>query len=137
MWLRKFLGFVLTTLLTGLVLNLLFAIMDGFDHYSLFAALGMLLIGTAPFILLIGLPVSILSDYLTKKLNDKQRYKKAFFIHIVSGFLAGLVISFFFENLLLVGITIISSLIFWIVDECLRKKFRNLNNDCLINGCLS
>ncbi|MBP1934476.1 hypothetical protein [Ammoniphilus resinae] len=122
MLLRKFLGFVLTTLLTGLILNLFFAIMDGYD--KLFAALGVLLVGAAPFILLIGLPVSILSDYLTKNLNGKQRYKKAFLIHIIFGLIIGLVLSFFFEHLFLVVITLTAAIVFWILDEILRKKFK-------------
>ena len=122
MLLRKFSGFVLTTLLTGLFLNLFFAIMEGYGN--LFAALGVLLVGAAPFILLIGLPVSFLSDYLTKNINAKQRYKKAFLIHIIFGLIIGLVLSFFFEHLVLVVITLIAALIFWIVDEILRKKFK-------------
>ena len=120
MLLRKFSGFVLTTLLTGLFLNLFFAIMDGYDN--LFASLGVLLAGAAPFILLIGLPVSFLSDYLTKNINAKQRYKKAFLIHIIFGLIIGLVLSFFFEHLVLVVITLIAALIFWIVDEILKKE---------------
>ncbi|MEH7226753.1 hypothetical protein V7112_23390 [Bacillus sp. JJ1566] len=124
MLLREFSGFVITTLLTGLFLNLFFAIMDGFDNYNFFAALGVLLVSAAPFILLIGLPVSVLSDYLTKNLNGKQRNKKAFLIHIIFGLIIGLVLSFFFEHLLLIVITLIAALIFWIVDEILRKKFK-------------
>ncbi|MFS0823235.1 hypothetical protein [Bacillus sp. 1P02SD] len=126
MILRKFLGFVLTTLLTGLFLTLFFAIMDGFDN--LFAAFGILLVGTAPFMLLIGLPVSIFSDYLTKNLNGKQRFKKAFLIYIIFGLIIGLVLCFFFEHFFLVVITIVASLIFWIVDEILRKKLTKQKN---------
>ena len=122
MILRKFLGFVLTTLLTGLFLNLVFAIMEGFDNYNFLAALGVLLVGASPFILLIGLPVSAISDYLTKNLNGKQRYKKAFFIHIIFGLIFGLILSFFFEHLILVAVTIIAALIFLLVDEFLKKK---------------
>lgn len=121
MILRKFLGFVLTTMLTGLFLNFYFAIIDGYE--KLFAALGVLLAGAAPFILFLGLPVSILSDYLTKNLYGKQRNKKAFLIHIIFGLIIGFVLSFFFEHLLLIVLTVISALIFWIVDEILRKKF--------------
>ncbi|MFS0864867.1 hypothetical protein [Fredinandcohnia sp. 179-A 10B2 NHS] len=121
MLLRKFLGFVLTTLLTGLFLTFYFAIMDGYDH--LFAALGVLLSGTAPFILLIGLPVSILSDFLTKNLYSKQRLKMAFSIHSIFGLLFGVVLSFFFEHLFLIVITLIAAILFWVVDEFLRKKF--------------
>lgn len=122
MLLRKFWGFVITTLLTGLLLNLFFAIMGGFDNYNFFAALGVLLVGAAPFILLIGLPVSVLSNYLTKNLNGKQRYKKAFFIHIIFGLIFGLILSFFFEHLFLVVVTLIGAFIFLLVDEFFRKK---------------
>jgi len=119
MMLRKLLGFVLTTLLTGLFLNFLYAITNGI---KLFLALGILLAGIFPFVLLIGVPFSFLSDYLTRDLDGKQRYTKAFFIHIISGLIAGLVMSFFLESLLLVGVTLIASLIYWSVDELLRKK---------------
>ncbi|WP_010280806.1 hypothetical protein [Bacillus timonensis] len=124
MLVRKFLGFIITTLLTGLLLNLFFVIFDGYDNYNFFAALGVLLVGVAPFILLIGLPVSGLSDYLTKNLNGKQRKKKTFLIHIIFGLLIGLILSFFFEHLFLIVITLLAALIFWIVDEILRKKFK-------------
>ncbi|MCH1627878.1 hypothetical protein [Fredinandcohnia quinoae] len=122
MILRKFLGAVLTTLLTGLFFTLFFEIMDGF--VNLFAALAILLVSAAPFIFLLGLPVSILSDFLTKKLDGKQRYKKAFLIHMILGLIIGLVLSFFFEHLILVVLTLIAALLFWIIDEILRKKFR-------------
>ncbi|WP_163972032.1 hypothetical protein [Oceanobacillus halotolerans] len=116
--LRKFLGFILTTLLIGIFLTFLFAITEG----SSFLAIGLLLTGAFPFVLLIGVPVSFLSDYLTKNLNGKQRNTKALFIHSIFGLIAGLVISFLFESLFLVGVTIIAALIFWLVDEILRKK---------------
>ncbi|MBD8071631.1 hypothetical protein [Bacillus sp. PS06] len=118
-FLRKFLGFVLTTLLIGIFLTFLFAVIEG----SSFLVIGLFLTGAFPFVLLIGVPVSFLSDYLTKNLNGKKRYTKAFFIHIIFGVLAGLVISFYFEGLFLVVITIIGALIFWLVDEFLRIKF--------------
>ncbi|WP_456278892.1 hypothetical protein [Bacillus sp. AK128] len=124
MFLRKFLVSALTTVLTGFFLNLFFAIMDGFDHYDLFAVFGVLLVGVAPFILFIGLPVSILSDYLTKNLNGKQRNKKAFLIHSIFGLIIGVVLSYFFEHFLLSPLTLIAALIFWIVDEIFRKKFK-------------
>lgn len=118
--LRKFLVIILTTLLIGIFLALLFAITEG----SSFLAIGLLLTGAFPFVLLIGAPVSFLSDYLTKSLNGKQRNIVALFIHSIFGLIAGLVISFFFESLFLVGVAIIAALIFWLVDEILRKKIQ-------------
>ena len=117
-YLRKFLGFVSTTLLIGIFLTLLFAITEG----SSFLAIGVLLTGAFPFGLLIGVPVSFLSDYLTKNLNGKPRNLVALLIHSIFGLIAGLVISYLFESLFLVGVTIIAALIFWLADEILRKK---------------
>ncbi|MFC5464142.1 hypothetical protein [Lederbergia graminis] len=123
MVLRKLLGFVLTTLLTGLILNFFVVIVDGYE--TLFAGFGLLLIGTAPFILFLGIPVSILSDYKTKYVNEKQRYKNSFLFHVIFGLIIGLVLSYIFEHLLFVLITFISAFLFWIVDEILRKKMFN------------
>jgi hypothetical protein len=55
-------------------------------------------------------------------LNGKQRNAKALLIHSIFGLIAGLGISFLFESLFLVIVTIIASLIFWLVDEILRKR---------------
>jgi len=116
--LRKFLGLVLTTLLIGLILAVLFMISSG----TSFLAIGLLLAGAFPFVFLIGLPVSFLSDYLSKNLNGKQRKMVALLIHIIFGLIAGLVIAKVFESLFYVGVTIIAALIFWLVDEILRKN---------------
>ncbi|RPF50652.1 hypothetical protein [Aquisalibacillus elongatus] len=118
-FLRKFLGFVLTTLLIAVFLTFLFAIAEG----SSFFDIGLFLIGALPFVLLIGVPVSFLSDYLTKNLNGKQRRTRALLIHSIFGLIAGLVISLLFESLIIVGVTIVAALIFWSVDEILRRRF--------------
>ncbi|HIW35152.1 MAG TPA: hypothetical protein IAA29_20465 [Candidatus Paenibacillus intestinavium] len=119
-FLRKFLGFILTTLFIAILLTILFAITEG----SSLLAIGVLFTGAFPFVLLIGVPVSFLSDYLTKSLNGKPRNIVALLIHSIFGLLAGLVISFFLfeKSLFIVVVTIIAALIFWLVDEILRKK---------------
>ncbi|WP_449536331.1 hypothetical protein [Ferdinandcohnia sp. Marseille-Q9671] len=122
---RKSLGFVITTLSTGVFLTLFFAVLDGFSTYNFFATLGVLLVGAAPFILLIGVPVSVLSDYVTKNVHGKQRCKKASMIHIVFGLIIGFILSYPFEHVLLVLLTLFAALLFWIVDEFLRKKFKD------------
>lgn len=128
MLLRKFLVLISTTLLTGLFLNFYFVITEGIGMDNLFFALGMFLIGAFPFILLIGMPVSILSDSLSKNIKGKQRYIEAFLIHITFGLIAGLVISFFFEHFFYVVVTLFAAIIFWAIDEFLRKKIRGLHN---------
>ncbi|MFS0673687.1 hypothetical protein [Ornithinibacillus sp. 179-J 7C1 HS] len=128
MLLRKFLVLISTTLLTGLFLNFYFVITEGIGMDNLFFALGMFLMGAFPFILLIGMPVSILSDSLSKNIKGKQRYIEAFLVHITFGLIAGLVISFFFEHFFYVVVTLFAAIIFWAVDEFLRKKIRGLHN---------
>lgn len=120
--LRKFLGLMLTTLFIAILLTILFVITEG---SSLFA-IGLFFTGAFPFVLVIGVPVSFLSDYLTKKLNGKLRSMASVLIHSIFGVLAGSVIPFIFENnrLFLIGITFVSSLIFWLVDEILRKRMK-------------
>lgn len=116
--LRKFLGFVVTTLLIGICLGLLFAITEGASLW----AIGLFLTGAFPFVLVIGVPVSFLSDYLARHLQGKRRMIAALLIHGLFGLLAGFVITYFFENenVFLVGVTIVAALIFWFVDEMLR-----------------
>ena len=53
---------------------------------------------------------------------DRSRNIVALLIHSIFGLIAGLVISKLFQNLFYVGLTIIAALIFWLVDEILRKK---------------
>jgi hypothetical protein len=122
MLLRKFLVFVLTTLLTGLFLNFYFVITGGIGFDKLFVALPAFLGGVFPFVLLIGVPVSFFSDSLTKNLNTKQRSIEAFLIHITFGLLAGLIISFYLEHFFHFVLTLIAALTLWLVDEILRKK---------------
>ena len=124
MLLRKLLGFIITTLLTGLFLNFYFVITEGIGIDNLFIALGAFLIGVLPFILFIGVPVSFLSDNITKNLNAKQRFIEAFLIHFTFGIIAGLVISVFLEHIFHVLVTLFAALIFWSVDEILRKKIK-------------
>lgn len=119
-FLRKFLAFILTTFLIALLLAIYFAITEG---TSLFV-IGVFFTGALPFVLLIGVPVSFLSDYLTKCLNGKLRNIIALLIHTIFGLLAGvaIVISNLLEGLIIVVATIIAALIFWLVDEILRKR---------------
>jgi uncharacterized protein YacL len=119
MYLRKFLGFITTSLLSGLFLTYLMILNEG---YEVFETLGIILMVSTPFILLIGVPVSMLSDYLSKNLTGKERYTKAILIHIIFGLIIGLVISFIFESVFYLISSLIASFILWLVDEVLRKK---------------
>lgn len=121
-FLRKFLSLISTTFLTALFLTILSVILEGTNPL----VISMFITGAFPFILVIGVPVSFLSDCVTKKLDEKPRYIVALLIHSIFGLIAGLVIRYLFENegLLLVGITIIAACIFWLVDELLRKNFK-------------
>lgn len=120
LFLRKTLGFAFTAFFIGVFLSLYFAILSGSNF---FFGIGLFSTGAFPFVLLIGVPVLCLSDYLTKNLNGKPRYKVALLIHSLFGLIAGLAISYLFEReYIFLVITIIAALIFWLVDEMLREK---------------
>jgi hypothetical protein len=124
--LRKFLGFVFTTLLTGLFLNFYIVITEDIDN--LFSIFGIIVIATFPFILLLGVPVSIFSDYRSKNLNGKQRYARAFLIHIIFGLIAGVVISYFLESIFLILVTLLAAVVFWLADEIFRGIVKGTKN---------
>ncbi|MEN2766092.1 hypothetical protein [Ornithinibacillus xuwenensis] len=126
MVLRKFFGFVFTTLLIGSFLNYYIVITEDIDN--LFSTFGIILTATFPFILLIGVPVSVFSDYRTKNLNGKQRYTKAFLTHIILGLIAGVVISYFLESKFLIVVTLLAAFIFWLGDEILRGIVKGTND---------
>ena len=84
-----------------------------------------------PFILFYGVPVSVLSDFLTKKIEGKYRGILALFIHVFLATLIVLIPALFSEmgrDIILPDlqffllIPILSSSFFWCIDELLRMK---------------
>lgn len=75
------------------------------------------LIFFVPVIFVYGLPVSILSDFISKKISTNKRMLIAYFIHIG---LAALPAIFLFESIFSVA-TILIAAIFFVTDEVFRS----------------
>ncbi|MET3696422.1 hypothetical protein SAMN05877753_103334 [Bacillus oleivorans] len=134
MVIRKILTILIGTLLSYSVLAV------GFMNESLDVILFMLMI-TYPFIFLYGLPVTILSDKITKDSLGVKRVIKAFLFHVLFGMGFVFVLSFFFdphelffnfkeywssEGELLFFAATLTSFFFWLVDEgirCFQRKY--------------
>jgi hypothetical protein len=125
MVLRKILGFIITTLLSAIILTFLMTLKE---NYGMVETFGFILMFSAPGILVLGVPVSLFSDHLTKKLSGRNRYFRAFFIHIIFGLILGIIISFIAEGEFYLVSSLIATSIFWLVDEALRKKINNNAN---------
>ncbi len=97
--------------LTLILIGLLFLLDEDSAYFLIsvfFAAIG---------IFLYGIPVSLFSDFITKKM-DANRFIVAAIIHVSFGFLTTFIIGFF-------GIiAIVSSIIFFLIDEAHKISFK-------------
>ncbi|UFU00027.1 hypothetical protein KO561_03415 [Radiobacillus kanasensis] len=123
---------VITTILaTPISLMFIFAFFFGewnrpFDLITMSGAFSLFL---APFILLYGVPVTFLSDYVCKQLTGIARTLTAFIVHLFFGVLFGFIAPMD-EQFSLFGTEVnaaslsasITALFFWIIDELIRRK---------------
>ncbi|MGD6834826.1 hypothetical protein ACQCT5_21995 [Sutcliffiella halmapala] len=132
---------IFSALITSLLMIMLYSAYAGFGTGIFF---GMYLL---PIIFIYGIPSSILSDSVTKRITGKMRMVCACFIHIflaalfvliplfLSGYeremwmsdLTGLLDVFFFIS------AIISSLIFWVTDELIKNETCKLKRRKFLN----
>lgn len=133
MFLRKGLGFIITSLLSSLFITLTIKFQESYVGIEFFV---FVLFITAPIIFVYGLPVSILSDTLTKKFKKNVRSWSALFIHLLFGmmfvFLYGLLMARgeFLQNMngywneadFYFYCSVLTSVLFWGVDEMLRRS---------------
>ncbi|KAB8138068.1 hypothetical protein F9U64_06370 [Gracilibacillus oryzae] len=90
----------------------------------------------SPYILLYGVPVSFFSDFISKRFIGRVRMLIAFLVHILFAFLFGL-IGVLNNNIPLLGLevdagivfAVIVAFFFWLVDELLRIKLKNIRRD--------
>lgn len=131
---RKMLAFLITYLSIVVILSL-FLVVDNKLYSEFF--LYFVLIGaySFPFILLYGVPSSIIADYLTKKLVGFIRSGLSLIIHLVMGMVivvtAGIIFenesllinfkSFISEYLIFLFPTLLAAFLFWLSDELLRS----------------
>jgi hypothetical protein len=123
---------IITTLLaTPLSLLVIFGVFFGeweqpLELIMMTIAFGLWL---SPFILLYGVPVTFLSDYVSRRLKGTARTLTAFMVHLFFGILFGFIAPMD-EHFSLFGIEIgiatifasITALFFWIIDELLRRQ---------------
>ena len=133
---RKMLAFLITYLSIVVILSLIL-VADNKLYSEFF--LYFVLIGaySLPFILLYGVPSSMIADYLTKKLVGFIRSGLSLIIHLVMGMVMVIVIiagiifenesllinfkSFISEYLIFLFPTLLAAFLFWLSDELLRS----------------
>ncbi|MGP4042071.1 hypothetical protein ACTWP4_19515 [Gracilibacillus sp. D59] len=127
---------VITTLLaTPLSLLVIFGLFFGeWQHpVELIVMTGAFGLWISPIILLYGVPITFLSDYISKRFTGNVRALTAFIVHLSFGILFGLIAPMD-GQFLLIGTEVnattifasITALFFWVIDELLRRKNRKL-----------
>ncbi|WP_339251040.1 hypothetical protein NSQ43_13640 [Sporosarcina sp. FSL W8-0480] len=131
---RKILTLILASLLSILLIAAWFVYADGEELLAVFPMAFFISWFAIPVILLYGLPVSLLSEKLTKRHSNNKRICWSFVIHIIFGlgliFIVGLLFEsqtllqdfsqFWRSNEIFFIASIITSICFWIIDESLR-----------------
>lgn len=148
MFKRKTCATFATSIVAPLLCLLWLSIFEGESITGMFSAYFFYAIYAIPLVLIYGLPVSCLSDFLTRKFVEARRIRVAFFIHVLFGlgfpFLFTLLlepdlyqsgnlfndITFFF-----VWGSTLSSFVFWAVDEYIRCKQTGREQGFSLNSC--
>jgi hypothetical protein len=124
MFSRKFIGFFISWIVFGVLFNVLInGVMmqlkgDYLVYYVITLALTMLF--SFPVMLVLGVPVSMLSDYIIKRYKGQFRLIFSFAIHTFFGISFGILLTFIGEVEVYFFASLLASVIFWVVDELLR-----------------
>ena len=137
---RKLLAASLTIITFLIGFSLLLTFYDGSGYSSFFLSFFFLSLWIVPAIIIYGLPVSFLSEKLTKKSPELWRIIFAFFIHVSFGALFIFIYGALFENNInlfyefnefwevyegLIMPSLIGAGLFWIYDEVIRRTQSN------------
>ncbi|UOQ86574.1 hypothetical protein [Gracilibacillus salinarum] len=122
-------------LATPISLCFIFAIIFGEwkQPRELMVMTGVFSLWTSPIILVYGVPVTFLSDFLCKRFTGKLRTWFAFLVHIFFGILFGLLFPMgaTLFSLLVIDINFvtlfatITAIFFWLIDEVIRRVVRS------------
>ncbi|MFE7064532.1 hypothetical protein ACFVAD_20565 [Sutcliffiella sp. NPDC057660] len=132
---------ILSALTTCLLMIILYSAYDGFGIGIFF---GMYLL---PIIFIYGIPSSILSDFVIKRIMGKIRMVAAFFIHIFLAILfvlMPLLLSGYKRGMWMSDVTglldvflfisaIISAFLFWVIDELIKNETCKLKRRKFLN----
>lgn len=118
---------VLSAIFTAIIVSLIMALQVRLEGLTP----PFILLYAIPAVFIYGLPVSVLSDIVTKKLYGFIRRVIAFFIHLFFGLVFNYLLNFYVLNEK--GTTpfmgpfgfapVISAIVFFLLDEYLRKKY--------------
>jgi hypothetical protein len=136
--------FFTTLLATPISLLFIFAVFFGEwkQPFELLVMTGMYSLIFSPYVILYGVPVTFLSDYVAKRLTGNMRVLVAFTFHFIFGILFGIIFPFDVSFSLFgaeIDLAIISAsitaLFFWAIDELLRKNRiqKKLYSKCCLN----
>ncbi|MDW0117159.1 hypothetical protein QTL97_09440 [Sporosarcina thermotolerans] len=131
---RNILTLTFASLLSILLIAAWFVYADGEELLAVFPMAFFISWFAIPVILLNGLPVSLLSEKLTKRFSNNQRICWSFVIHAIFGLGFIFIVGLLFESQTLIRdfsqfwrsyemffiASIITSICFWVIDECLR-----------------
>ncbi|TCT17586.1 hypothetical protein EDD68_1274 [Melghiribacillus thermohalophilus] len=139
MFKRKVFTVVSATMISVSLMSFWFIFTEGENITSFFQLAFFISLYAFPVILLYGLPVSLLSEKITKGSSDRKRMWMSFMIHAAFGmgfiFLVGLIFEF---SMLVTGLSrywqiymdmfiasTLTAIIFWAIDEGVRYYCQN------------
>ncbi|MBN8209855.1 hypothetical protein JI666_13950 [Bacillus sp. NTK071] len=120
-------------IILGVIIGVIYKISGGADKISpAIGSLFLIIILIVPIVLVVGIPISMLSDTLTKNTRSKYRRLYSLSIHVGSGLLLHVfvfpisyqpnILSYLLNYSFYLGIIVIISSIFWIIDEMRKNK---------------
>lgn len=135
MLLRKGLGFIITSLVSAMMITLIIKFQESYVGLEFFVVVFII---AAPIIFVYGVPVSMLADKVTQKFKRNVRSWSSLFIHLFFGmifiFVYGLFLtkgtfitdftSFWREGQFYFFCSIITAILFWGIDEFLRRTIK-------------
>ncbi|OZM56011.1 hypothetical protein CIB95_14305 [Lottiidibacillus patelloidae] len=120
MFLRKLFVFIISSFVTALLLTFLIVVLDG--GYNVFG-LGLflfILAFSSPILLVLGMPITALSDFILENKQGKERLLKALASHLFFGFFFGILLSYIIGGNFYIVASMLASIIVWSIDELIR-----------------
>lgn len=136
---RRVFTVISATILSVSLISFWFIFTEGENITSFFQLALLIILYAFPVILLYGLPVSLLSEKITKGCSDRKRMWMSFIIHVSLGMGFIFIVGFIFEFRMLVTelsrfwqiyidmfiASALTTIIFWAIDEGTRCYCQN------------
>jgi hypothetical protein len=120
---RKMLVFITSLPLFAITLSLFMSYVESMRDWEfiIFDLFGIVLLFSAPFILVLGMPVSALSDFILEHQKGRARLIKAFAIHLFAGLFFGVALTFMIEGAFPIVASTLAAFVVWTVDEIFKS----------------